>query len=307
MRYHKLVLSLFLLVNITTVFAVEPTSCEPFLLRVTEQLSRVFVYPIFGLRIQTTAATAQDDISIAIPQHGYPRKIILEFRDNEGNLSKRDFQMAGQGYVISSQSKNRRVYIRQPELLTFSESVPQPNYIFNQEEQLRDAFHKSKPHDRLIPRVENSDASGDLSFVTTRPEPQVLTAKTINAGNFEPLQRDRGLYNFVLLEGENFLRVGVNKHAMLGAGRPAQAAGEIWFARDTETGMLEVAGLTPKSDAYQPYQGPVQLVSVVHALWRQGIFPRKMKLYDWGVFSRRSEPTPDPSTLVLDLEVGPRH
>lgn len=119
-------------------------------------------------------------------------------------------------------------------------------------------------------------------FFSELPEADyLLTARTLN-------QIPPGRYAFVVLEGENFLRLGVGHHR-LGAQAPASSAGEVVIQKNPEGAGMIVSEINPRSDTYRPMRS--DLLPALEALWRQGVWPEQLKIIDW-----------DQKTLLLELK-----
>lgn len=106
----------------------------------------------------------------------------------------------------------------------------------------------------------------------------ILSAKTLQS-------IPSGWHSFVLLEKENFLRLGVGHH-ILGAKRDAQSAGEVLIETDPVTGLKKVGALNPRSDTYRPHAS--DLLPALKSLWRQGLSTEGVKNM---LFSKKNVPS----------------
>lgn len=186
-------------------------------------------------------------------------------------IEARTAEMAEEGYVREWDAlprpgpKLELNFRREPRLLAVRERRAEPAWVAEQRARLREKFPRARFRDRLY-------ASKSERYETDTPDSTLLlTAKTLAA--LEP-----GLYAFVRVTGENFLRLGSGHH-LVGAGMVAMAAGDLSVVKDAVTGERRVESLSPRSDTYRPPDDT--LVHALEALWRQGVYPREVRLLEW--------------------------
>lgn len=213
------------------------------------------------LKVQdSNQVQALEDRPAVVILKGEPSRAIAEFSEL-GYL--RDFEWAKKGEAR---------WVRHPELVSDRESSPLSKEIQKQREAFLEHFGTSSG--RLL-------ANHRERFFSQIPEyDHLLTAKTLS--NIPP-----GRYSFVVLQGENFLRLGMGHHR-LGARMIASSAGEVVIEKDPITHASRLTQINSRSDTYRPLTG--DLLPALDALWRQGIRPERLKVMDW-----------DQKTLLLEL------
>jgi hypothetical protein len=152
--------------------------------------------------------------------------------------------------------------------------LTRPDYVSLQAQRLRQSVSTD-------PSTYGPSRRERLNWVFPEPD-GLLTANTISSLR-------EGRHAFVLLEGENFLRIGVG-HPRTGGGWAAVAAGEVELRRNSRTQRMEVVALNNRSDTYRPDESA--MVPAVEALWRQGLYPRTLRILQW-----------DHQAPILDLSV----
>jgi len=174
-------------------------------------------------------------------------------------LVERILEMSEIGYVLSATTPRGRnlvaIFDKNSNIYASNKKPNQPQWISTHKTQL-DSFRKRFPIERnsFEPIVE----SEQLPY---KPSEQILSKKTID--QFEPKK-----YAFVLLRGENFLRLA-DSHYEAGAWEDAITAGDIKITRQDGKNTVEI--INNRSGTYLTYIG--NIAHAVEALWRQGIFP----------------------------------
>jgi hypothetical protein len=189
-------------------------------------------------------------------------------------------QFSDMGYVQDYRNRNKGKvhWILEPKLLNEQElEIDLLKTVSGQ----RDLFisHFGNPVGRLNP------SNREKYFSDFPQQDHILSKKTLQDVHV-------GWHSFVVIDGENFIRLGGAGHTILGARMSASSAGEIKIEVDQATGKKIVAAFNPRSDTYRPM--PAELLPAVEAMWRQGIFPTKLKILEW-----------DKRTHLLELESKP--
>lgn len=176
-------------------------------------------------------------------------------------------QLAESGYLLSGP--------------TWSRGALEVEFTFNSDLVLSD----SVPPPPFRPRSAPASDGGDLSNLPQR-NPSIcrresklygptwgliLTARTLD-------EIPQGQHSFVVLVGEDFIRLGTS-HPIIGGREYAKTAGDLEIGRDAGTGRPTVTWINNRSDTYQPSRET--LPTAVEALWRQGIYPPDLKLLNW--------------------------
>jgi hypothetical protein len=222
-----------------------------------------------------------------IPKHSKGRLMVSFYPPQIRELVlERIYELSELGYIaIQSRyhAETLEIEFKRSEALipihhVGDEENEAPDWVSGQNEALQNAF----PNSHLFDQLSASYSERDYS---TRPEGSILSARTLQG-----LPADG--YAFVLLQGENFLRIGT-KHPQIGAKEAVVSAGDIFLKRNPENQQIEVQALSIRSDTYQP-PNAAYLVPAVQALWRQGIYSKNLKLLHW-----------DSQTVLLDLTPAP--
>jgi hypothetical protein len=190
-----------------------------------------------------------------------PKEIILRKYQTH---SIEDFAEMGYAQDYRPHKKEELHFVRVPELLTEEEAKPlSPN--------------TQKQRAAFIQRFGNwgevalTASSREKWFAETPQYEHLLTAKTLQ--KIPP-----GRYSFVVLKGENFLRIGMGHH-ILGARRTASSAGEVQIDVDPHTGIHSLSAINARSDTYRP--STPELLPALDAIWRQGVPTEKLKILHW--------------------------
>lgn len=235
------------------------------------QCSRIFAPLVAGFK-KNTVIRVKSPSEIKLMQDR-PENFWIEEQDS---LSRKQVQeLSEMGYVrdFSSRKKGLMLYYREPVLMSDREAHSLPVQIQRQREQWMTHFGEPWGSLRASTREKN--------FSEVPEYDHLLTAKTLKT--IPP-----GRYSFVVLEGENFLRLGMGHHR-LGARMPVSSAGEVLIEKDPQSGTSYLAAVNRRSDTYRPMAS--DLLPALDALWRQGVFQKKLKIFDW-----------DLQTLLLELE-----
>lgn|GEM_PF-3679736 len=235
------------------------------------QCSRIFAPLISGFKRKKTLHV-RDPSEIRVLKERPEEVWITE----QGYVSRQQVQqLAEMGYVrdFLTRKKDLVLYYREPALLSDQEIHSLPVQTQKQREQF--ISHFGEPGGSLKAN------SREKNFSEIPEYDHLLTAKTIKT--IPP-----GRYSFVVIEGENFIRLGMGHHR-LGARLPVSSAGEVLIEKDLQSGNSYLAAVNRRSDTYRPMTS--NLLPALDAICRQGIFQKKLKIFDW-----------DLHTLLIELE-----
>jgi hypothetical protein len=190
-----------------------------------------------------------------------PAEVILN-----QSLPQARAEFAEMGYTLDYgwHKKERMRFVRNPDLLSDTETGPMPAHVESQRKKFLERFGNWGS-----PYLNPSNREKYYSHVPQHDH--ILTVRTLQ--KIKP-----GLYSFVVIEGENFLRLGMGHH-LLGARRMASSAGEVVIEADPVTGKHVLTGINARSDTYRPLDK--DLLPALEAIWRQGITPEKIKILNW--------------------------
>ena len=198
---------------------------------------------------------------------------------------------AEDGWVLTKvgQMKSTGVYMmefhRDFDVIPNFKRKPEPEYVRAQRDALEQKF----------PEVVQETIPASRSKETPQADPkgEPLTALTIG-------ERKSGVYSFVQLEGENFLRTtkdGEAQHVEAGGMENAVTAGEIKIVKDEKTDEVTQIMISLKSGTYLPHIS--KLRPAVEALWRQEIFPKNLLVMRAPISLSTTQRIPP--SIVLDL------
>jgi hypothetical protein len=182
-------------------------------------------------------------------------------------MNVQQLEMSQHGYVLSRSWLNAGTYTQRYNfdwrIIPAQEAEGPPAFVKRQRAKLIELLKPNLNSRPYYPNVKPVGANA------TTPQGVPLTLRTI-------AQIGPGQYDFVLLPGESFVRVGA-QHLEVGAGEIAEAAGSLTIGRDKRTGALIVADILNRSGTYQPRLE--SLYYAIEALWAQEVYSEHLQVY----------------------------